>query len=485
MEEGAPEDDVNQMMDRMVIADQNNAESSADCREKIRLILEELRNPARTPEAFLSCVQRVRKMLSIERNPPIQECVDAGLLPILVQGLTSSTPEIQFESAWALTNIASGTSAHTIMVVESGALPRFVDLLSSPNNDVVEQAVWALGNIAGDSPRLRDIVLQQGALESILTAIKDPTSVRQSLLRNSVWTISNCCRGKPKPQFAVVAQSLPVLVALLQSRDDEVLTDACWALSYLSDGENMHIQSVIQAGAVPRVVQMLAHPNAAVVTPALRTLGNIVTGDDMQTAVAINTGCIPALTRLLSHAKRSIRKEANWAFSNITAGNSQQIQAVMDANVFPLLVQSIKNDNFDIAKEALWALSNATSGATPAQIRVLVEQENVLDGLLAPLKDGASAKDARIATVILEGLENVLNVGAQLRAQRITIQHPALPAAAQTPDANPYALLVEAMGFLDFLEALQNHDANEVYERTVAILRRFFESEGGNEEEEN
>ncbi|KAF9593809.1 hypothetical protein IFM89_025518 [Coptis chinensis] len=93
--------------------------------------------------------------------------------------------------------------------------------------------------------KCRGLVLGHGALIPLLAQLNEHAKL--SMLRNATSTLSNFSVGKP----CLLSKQL------IHSSDEEVLTDACWALSYkdsyLSDGTN----DKIQVGVCPRLVELL------------------------------------------------------------------------------------------------------------------------------------------------------------------------------------------------------------------------------------
>ncbi|KAJ5499062.1 Karyopherin alpha subunit [Penicillium expansum] len=235
--------------------------------------------------------------------------------------------------------------------------------------------------------------------------------------------------------------------------DDEVLIDACWAISYLSDGANDKIQAVIEAGIPRRLVELLMHASTSVQTPALRSVGNIVTGDDVQTQVIINCGSLPALLSLLSSTKDDPGSRRRWHHRS--------------------LINLLANGDFKTRKEACWAISNATSGGLqkPDQIRYLVSQ-----GCIKPLCDLLACPDNKIIQVALDGLENILKVGDMDKE------------AGQPGEArvNRYALFIEEAGGMEKIHDCQNNANEEIYMKAYNIIEKYFsdEDEAGGDIEE-
>lgn len=407
------------------------------------------------PELQFQAVRMVRKLLSKEHDPPVRAVLDQEILPHLVQFLTRE--DTMFEAAWALTNIAS--TDHTNVVVEAGACPHLVNLLRAANPEVREQAAWCLGNIAGDDTKYRDMLLSQTqCLNNVLMNIKQPAN--ESLLRNVTWSLSNLCRGKPKPKLEHIKIAFPALRHLLSIADEEVVTDACWALSYVSDGEDERIEEVVKSGAVPLLINMMGSTQkVSIMTPALRTIGNIVSGNDKATQHCLDNNLLNVLSKLINHQKKAVRKETCWALSNITAGTQHQIGIVANfPGILTDLISHVRDSEWEVKKEAAWAVANMTTTATPEVVCKVVDA-----GAIEPLVNLLDVKDAKIITVALEAVESILKTGRKC--------------------GRDFALVLEECGGIDMLENLQQHESVKIYEKTLKILETFFSDDDDAEEE--
>lgn len=91
-------------------------------------------------------------------------------------------------------------------------------------------------------------------------------------------------------------------------------------------------------------------------------------------------------------------------------------------------------------------------------------------GCIKPLCDLLICPDPRIVTVCLEGLENILKVGEADKEM------------GMNGGVNVYAQMIDECEGLDKIENLQTHDNNEIYEKAVKVLEKYWAEE---EEEQN
>jgi importin subunit alpha-1 len=352
------------------------------------------------------------RVLLSRDQPPLGKVVNSGAVPFLVRFLESPSRRFQFEAAWAICNIASGSVELTSSVVTAGAVPLLVRMVQAPDDELSGQAMWALGNIIGESPLWRDMCLELGVLEMLLDAIVDMPA--EILVRVPLWLLSNLCRGRPLPDAEKMCRAFPLLAALTRVDLPEILIDTCWGLAHLSGNTSDRIQRMIDTGVVPRLIELVVSPVVALAVPALRCIGNCVSGSDAQTQTVIDAGGLAAVVTLLGSMSKSLRKDACWVLSNVASGADSQVQAFLECGAVPILVEMMRDELPAVRKEVCWALANATRSHV-AHIQVLVDH-NVVEALASMVFE----TDSKILTVALEGLDNIIRM---CEARELPIAH--------------------------------------------------------------
>ncbi|CAJ0945702.1 unnamed protein product, partial [Mesorhabditis belari] len=386
-------------------------------------------------EDMQRCFESVRRTLSRSKAPPIDETIENGVLNALVQALGVEDDKVRFESAWSITNIVSGTSRQTLAAVQAGAIAPLIHLMVSPNLQLAEQCLWAVANIAGDSSQMRDLVLQHNGLQALMYLATIMDRLEVSFVRTIAWSFSNMCRHKnPNASLEVLRELAKGLSFLLQHTDKAVRQDACWAVSYLTDGPDEQIQLAVDA--------------------TLRVLGNMATGNDQLTQHVIDIGTLQLISDLIQRSKSTtIVKECCWLISNVIAGTQDQIQHVIDAGLLPHIFQVLDTGDFKCQFEASWAIANLAQGGTSQQIFHLWS-----DGAVGPMCRALKIRNTDILVNVLDSFYALLTNVCTVEAGQLDLLRE----------------LIEEHSGLDNLEGLQENESEKIYSLAYKIIHEFF-----------
>lgn len=344
-------------------------------------------------------VMRIRKLLSNEANPPIQEVISAGGVEILHKAMKHEDERIRLEATWAITNLLSGNSQNTTKVLKSGCIATLVDLMNGEDSwGVKEQALWAFGNIAGDSTLWRDQVLEAGGLTAILSNLNENS---RNYMKQACWVVSNMVRGRPPPDPMYQIQAAPfVLSHLSLDNDSEINCDLLWALSYVTEKSLENIE--INQGNCELLVKFMSHAVISVSLPALRTIGNIISSTEAFTSVFLGIGILGKMNELLDHPKKNMRRETCWVLSNICAESNGSVQQVVFSGILPKVITLALEDDFPIRKEAMWVLANICDHCS-----LDIKPQVLKMGIATPLTEGLESDDSKVRKVCIEGLTGV------------------------------------------------------------------------------
>jgi len=377
--------------------------------------------------------------------------------------------QLQLESTWAMSNLASGTTEQTRQVIDHGAIPVLIRLLRSSGLGIKEQAVWALGNIAGDNTEFRDVILDAGGLNPMIRVVEKAINKgRRELIKQGTWALTNMCRGVPLPRYEDVKDAVGIFARVVMTQNDpEVLCDALWPLHYLSQGNSEQIQRVLVTGVLPNVVGILLEKNqqqddsVGILIPGIKVLGNMFTGTEDQANVVLQVpGVMDVLFELLKRPEEMIRKEVAWILSNIAAGTSHHLEAILSNSFYLDQIFDIAiNDSLTVRKEVAWMLSNAIKNGNQGHLEILFSR-GIIEYLGRFIQEEG---DVCMQELGLRGIVEILSLGAERAPEGFS--------------KGALRIMLEENNIMRMIEGLQDHMNGKIVEMVHKILDALTQGE--------
>jgi hypothetical protein len=395
----------------------------------------------------------IRKLLSL--NPsPIQELIDAEIIPELIGLLDNSPAEFQSEALSCLTNIASGTTDQANRILVKGGLQKLLKIMDSSIEELKIQVGYIIGTLANDSPYIRDTLIKEKVFDKLLTVLASTNQTK--LIKQYIWSVSCFFRTKPIPSYDIIKKAIKIIARcfVMIEGDSDFLCDVVYILSFITEHYKEAIVDLFEFDVVKKIIKCLDIDNQRIQLSCLRVVGNIASGNANQTQSLVDMNILNYLKKAITSKAKFIRKEGTWIVSNIAAGTQRQIESLISENYLPTLIDIIKQDEDDIKKECIWAVCNLTSVENPIYIKKILEQN-----ILGIICDCLKMTDAKYLAVCLEALNNLLLFGKKNSNNGI----------------NPLVVEIEKMGMCDTLEQLQYHPVDFVYEKTLKLLEIYFE----------
>lgn len=408
----------------------------------------------------------MRKQLTHPKSP-IDDLVNAGLVPLLVGFLETSrfvhklysasvltqfilvhSLKIQIEASWILINVAFGSTKQANSIVVANGIPRLLRLLKSTNLKLATQAAWTLSNLCGDGETFRDLILDEGAVTVLSELLKKSASLDQEFLKLIVWFSLNISRHS-YVSLASVQPLFQPLLNLLKLKDRKLLVDTCWFfINYMN--LNGTIPDAVLLNILVHFSPLLDQENPFVAESALRFVC-IVVGhpSPSKNKQVVASGILSKVIALITNGKDVISRLATMCCRYLAFSRGQPIQVLIDNNVMDALVQLFDGENFSwkSKREGIFLITNLMNHGSYAQIEILANVRS-----MASFVNLLKSSEVEIVKATLKVLMNNINEGF-----------------------NDFTDVLTEVGLKKNLENILDHIDDYIHETAFQLMNILFE----------
>ena len=407
----------------------------------------------------------IRKLLCNEK-PPTYIIFNNNLLPGIISFLDGNySVEFIYEAFWCLINISYGNENESEKIQNLGAVDKIIPFLHHNLDEIKELAIWCLDNLSYDSLKIRKILANKNILKILITLIS--TNGNEKIISHCVSVIKYNMRlysKKIKQEFDIkkltnIISKLIMNIQYNQSNEliKNIFFDCCYILAHISEHFKKSINFMLENGVIEYIIELMKDPTIEskerLFHCLLKIIGNIICGDANQTKQILTDDIFNILKKHINSHSKLIQKEICWIISNITADTQQNMIKLIDEGFFPLLVELFKKSEKEVRSELIFALCNFSLLADKTYL------ENLIDnGLLKIICECIKGDNKNEIIIGLEALSNLLSFGEKynINGQNLIRDE------------------VEKMGMCDFLEKLQHHRNENIYEKAYALVEKFF-----------
>lgn len=255
-------------------------------------------------------------------------------------------PQIVLEATWCVANIASVQSVNVLLLKDSGIVDAIIELMGQKEcpMTIFQHASIAISNIAIENPQLRDEIIKGGCIESIIETLMQKGDLKADTIQNLIWTLTNLCRGDPKPAYQTIAMGVKYIAFLISGSrdaitDPDILSDCIFTLVHTIEFQNENLEQFVHIGAVKQVIGLCTNnPHTRQIIGCLRILGNLAAGSDWVVSQLYANNIIDTLAKTITHSRALVRRQTCWILSNIAATKYEYaVNIVFYPNLFDCL----------------------------------------------------------------------------------------------------------------------------------------------------